>query len=480
MSQRAPWATMAFIDADTGQLVVRVTYDGGALSGKTTTLQQFARSSSLLVESPEATEGRTLYFDWVEYVSGLYDGKPIRCQLVSVPGQLALEERRWHLVDRSDVLVYVVDSTKVRFDDSWEQLERLHERLAAAADPAPGIIVQANKRDHPEAVPLALIQERAARFNDVAIIESIATKGVGVRPTFVFAVRLALDRVHALERQGALHRLRNDIQGSDDLLREVRDALGAETIVQTPAVAITDTSEASAEAETDASGELTPPDESIPTGYVWPPVSGRVVLHEYAATPIDQISPNGRGMLMGRNDGWLVGTADDDVHEDDTSARMALVAAAREHIRFGASLSTRRCVAAKRSGGRWRVWQIVGREPTLLEAWERALPKASAGALIAIADHLVRAHETLGGQGLPCTLATIGSQRPPLFVGLLPPDRGVPSSDEPVARFLERELSPALATLGEAGRWGLLEQLGHAPASSSADTLLRLLQRGSG
>ena len=41
------------------------------------------------------------------------------------------------VVTEARAATYVVDSTRARFDDSWHQLERLHERLAAAANPAP-------------------------------------------------------------------------------------------------------------------------------------------------------------------------------------------------------------------------------------------------------------------------------------------------------------------------------------------------------
>ena len=87
---------MAGIDAQTGQLLLRVTYDGSALCGKTTTVRCLADLAGIPLQTPDEVQGRTLYFDWLEYVAGTYDGKPIRCQIVTVPGQKDLETRAFN------------------------------------------------------------------------------------------------------------------------------------------------------------------------------------------------------------------------------------------------------------------------------------------------------------------------------------------------------------------------------------------------
>ena len=79
---------MAVIDDTRGVLVVRIVYDGPALSGKTTSLKALARGVSSQVTTPAESAGRTLFFDWVDYVGGLFDGRQIRCQIVSVPSGL--------------------------------------------------------------------------------------------------------------------------------------------------------------------------------------------------------------------------------------------------------------------------------------------------------------------------------------------------------------------------------------------------------
>ena len=81
---------MARIDDDRGVLVLRVVYDGPPFSGKTTTVRTLADRLGVAVETPEEERGRTLFYDWADYVGGLYDGRKIHCEIITVPGQREL------------------------------------------------------------------------------------------------------------------------------------------------------------------------------------------------------------------------------------------------------------------------------------------------------------------------------------------------------------------------------------------------------
>jgi hypothetical protein len=79
---------MAILDTDANEIVIRVVYDGPPEAGKTTSMRALAGSLSQTTVTPaEDANGRTLWFDWMEYVGGRYEGSRIRCQIVSVPGQ---------------------------------------------------------------------------------------------------------------------------------------------------------------------------------------------------------------------------------------------------------------------------------------------------------------------------------------------------------------------------------------------------------
>ncbi|MET0594509.1 MAG: ADP-ribosylation factor-like protein, partial [Polyangiaceae bacterium] len=194
---------MPTLDKARGVLVVRVVYDGPPMSGKTTTLQSLARSLGVTITSPEERNGRTLFFDWVDYVGGLFEGRQIRCQLLSVPAQEQLADRRQVVIQAADAVVVVADTRTSEMPRAFDHLQKVLT-WCRSQDPPVGVVLQANKRDEPTAVPRARIHETMSRIAPIAVVDSIATTGDGIREAFVLAVRLALDRVRTLAAAGRL------------------------------------------------------------------------------------------------------------------------------------------------------------------------------------------------------------------------------------------------------------------------------------
>src|SRR5262245_2896865 len=117
---------MAVLDSDAGEIVIRVVYDGPPEAGKTTSLRALAGSLAQTAYTPEEDAGgRTLWFDWMEYTGGRFEGCRIRCQIVSVPGQAVLGERRRRLLAAADVVVFVGDSSAVGWQASRAYLLEL-------------------------------------------------------------------------------------------------------------------------------------------------------------------------------------------------------------------------------------------------------------------------------------------------------------------------------------------------------------------
>src|SRR5262245_19461841 len=102
---------MAVLSLSKDALVIRVVYDGPPMAGKTTSVRSLAGKLGSDVKAPEEVECRTLYFDWLDYTGGLFEGRRIRCQIVSAPGQATLASRRRRLLETADVVVFVSDST---------------------------------------------------------------------------------------------------------------------------------------------------------------------------------------------------------------------------------------------------------------------------------------------------------------------------------------------------------------------------------
>ena len=116
---------MPIIDDKRGVLVIRVVYDGPPMSGKTTSLRTLARGLGVQVTTPEERDGRTLFFDWIDYIGGLFEGRQIRCQIVSVPGQSELGHRRRELLASADAIVLVADTSAGELPKSFEVLREL-------------------------------------------------------------------------------------------------------------------------------------------------------------------------------------------------------------------------------------------------------------------------------------------------------------------------------------------------------------------
>ncbi|HBL27133.1 MAG TPA: hypothetical protein DD490_09890, partial [Acidobacteria bacterium] len=229
---------MAFRDDDRGLLVVRIVYAGAGFAGKTTTLRSLGERLARPVYSPEEISGRTIFFDWLEYEAGLFEGRRIRCQIVSVPGQVSLAARRRSLIETADAVVFVADTSRRRLADSREQLEELLGWLAALPGPMVGLVLQANHRDAEDAIsPSELKTLIPSVGRQVGIIESVAIDGSGVREAFILGVRLALDRVRELISTGALLQGRPPIDSGEELLQSIYELEDREA--PSPSLAVT-------------------------------------------------------------------------------------------------------------------------------------------------------------------------------------------------------------------------------------------------
>jgi len=465
---------MAIIDDTRGVLVVRIVYDGPALSGKTTSLRALARGVSSKVECPAELAGRTLYFDWVDYVGGLFDGRQIRCQIVSVPGQKELAQRRQLLIETADAVVLVLDTRQMEWEFGLGWV-RDTAPFCRGKSPPVGLVLQANKRDAPDAVATEELRHAVSRIAPLAVVPSTATSGEGIREAFVLAVRLALDRVRALAAAGQLLTGKPAEDDAAQLFERMRGvereaaaplngalARSALTSLETELETELESARLETNAEqasNDESGErLFVPDPMMPGGMIWPPVDGRTLLHEVASLEIRPVR-TGRSDWAGSGSGFRFHSLAAAIFPDSHSARNELLEWARLHSANTAHLSAGRAVILADAGnGRLRLWQIVRSEATLRERLASAcqLPDASqvADELIGVAIQLAVARESFADStiDLPCTLWTVGSGASyrPTFVGLMP-SRDSQRPAEPRGReLLQRELSPQLRELRRA------------------------------
>jgi signal recognition particle receptor subunit beta len=450
---------LAILNTESNQIVIRLIYDGLALSGKTTTLRMLASSLDQDFYTPEERYGRTVFFDWVGYTGGLFEGYQIRCQIISVPGQAEWAPRRRHLIEGADVVVFVGDTTRGRFADSLSSLRSLHGQLQELAGPPVGIVFQANKRDRADAVPLEEIQSELGKaLKGIAVVESVASEGSGIRQAFVFGVRLCLDRVRELVRTNSLPTGSPEVDSGEDMLRNLRAAeedtmsissdsplsnltsadvpnrLAGEALQEVFASEgdmslvnnkskeiVPDCSSSEEEAAPQAlpgqNGRLTPPllpQSDVPSGMIWPPVEGRLILSG-ATTGLANLRQLDNGdWTVCPVEEWRFYSYDKDVFEELSSARQTLIGWAHRHIAIMPVLTPLRCLVLAETGhGNWRLWQVIKVENSLLSLSREALDRDD---LQLVADGIwgtsymyltaVQQFRSLR-YGLPCSLDTI-------------------------------------------------------------------------
>lgn len=194
---------------------LRIVVDGASTAGKTTTARSLGERLGRPVVTPEEHDGRTLLFDWMDHEGGRSDGRPIRTQVVAVPGHLL--HLRARLLVTADVVLFVADTSASGMHASEVALAQVRTLLDAYEGVRPGLVIQANKRDADDALPIDEVTERLTREGDDPIIETVALTGEGVRQSYVYAVRLGL--IHARAVDGP--RIAERQMTADALLREL-------------------------------------------------------------------------------------------------------------------------------------------------------------------------------------------------------------------------------------------------------------------
>lgn len=451
---------MAVIDPDDNCVVIRVVYDGAPMAGKTTSVATLGRGFGADVYSPADYNGRTLYFDWLDYTGGLFEGRRIRCQIVSVPGQATLAPRRRRLLRSADVVVFVGDSSPAGLEADRHYLSGLRGVLDEVGGPPIGIVFQANKRDLPDAAPLdqlrSMLDELELRS---AVIESVATAGTGIREAFVFAVRLALDRVRELMDTDSLTTARPRVNNAAELLQELQVAEpGAQDLDLAIASRGLDSLASQALQEVmqppvelpgaqGMSDEPAVPDAKVASGLVWPPVDGRTMLQEMAQATVQLSRTNDGGWRGAISNRWSLHSAKAAVFAEVEAGRAELVQWARMHVANGKLISKHRCLVLASDGqGRFRLWQLVRREASLRARLEAALRKDA----VAIADALLFSVRTFLAMAarlatatheLPLTLDSVAAaQAGPVYVGPLP----WPAAMQPASSWSVSQASDAM------------------------------------
>lgn len=167
------------------EITTRVVYWGPRGSGKTETLRAVFERVDPATRGPLLTPAdehdRTLFMDFLTVELGALDGVPLRLHLVGLPGGEALGDTSQALLRGADGFVFVADSSPDRQAENRAALESLRRHLVASGETLRPVILQLNRRDHPEAVPVeTMAADLMPSGNPDHWFETVATDGSGV------------------------------------------------------------------------------------------------------------------------------------------------------------------------------------------------------------------------------------------------------------------------------------------------------------
>ncbi len=177
---------MSTINFANREINFKIVYYGPGLSGKTTNLrwvyQTVPEERKGEMVSLATEDERTLFFDFLPIDLGEVKGFKTRFHLYTVPGQVFYNASRKLILRGVDGIVFVADSASNRLRANAESMRNLRENLAEyglSLEDIP-MVLQVNKRDLPDALPVDMIQAVIDPEGKFPIFEAVATEGKGV------------------------------------------------------------------------------------------------------------------------------------------------------------------------------------------------------------------------------------------------------------------------------------------------------------
>jgi len=182
----------------------KVVFYGPGMSGKTTNLEivhQKAPEENKGELTSISTDGdRTLFFDFMPLDLGNVAGMRTKFQLYTVPGQVYYNATRKLVLQGVDGVIFVADSDPEKIDENIESYANLIENLTEYGKDIRELphVIQYNKRDLPNAMPVAELDKRLNKFG-VPTFEAVAYTGEGVFPTLKTLAAMVLESIDKID-----------------------------------------------------------------------------------------------------------------------------------------------------------------------------------------------------------------------------------------------------------------------------------------
>ncbi len=192
---------MSTINFAAREINCKIVYYGPGVAGKTTNLKHIYAQVPGNVKGEMvslATEDeRTLFFDFLPIDLGTVQGFKTRFHLYTVPGQVFYNASRKLILRGVDGIIFVADSAPNRLRANAESMRNLRENLEEynlTLDEVP-MVIQFNKRDLPDAMPVEMLRLVVDPKNEFGVFEASAHEGKGVFETLRAVSKLVLERL---------------------------------------------------------------------------------------------------------------------------------------------------------------------------------------------------------------------------------------------------------------------------------------------
>lgn len=192
---------MSTINFSAREINFKIVYYGPGLSGKTTNIkkiyEQVPGESKGDMVSLATEDERTLFFDFLPLDLGSVNGFKTRFHLYTVPGQVFYNSSRKLILRGVDGIVFVADSAPNRLRANAESLRNLRENLKEynlSLDEIP-MVIQVNKRDLPDALPMDMITQVLDPQKKFEAHEAVAAEFKGVFESLRAVSKMVLEKL---------------------------------------------------------------------------------------------------------------------------------------------------------------------------------------------------------------------------------------------------------------------------------------------
>lgn len=186
---------MAYLNVRARRIETKIAYVGPQLAGKATNLRQLGVDSARGRSSEMQMNGDILSLEWRPLQGTRFQDCDVAVKLVAPKGSIS-QERLDVVLEDADGIVVVVDAAPSARDENLRALSLVRDHLSRSSTPLLPVVVQLNKTDLADALPVTDVGEALGW----PIVAASAARGEGVVETLEMAVENVVESFKKKER----------------------------------------------------------------------------------------------------------------------------------------------------------------------------------------------------------------------------------------------------------------------------------------